>query len=162
MVQKPVLSAIDTPAVANEGDAGVDSGRDRARREADAARPGLLLLDAGNDATVAGRWHHRPVEGDVVPDQRSLRLDHPFGAAVADCEQPAELVDDFVGIESDRFRVVANEGAGEDPGGPARKVIALEAIPQIRAHFGDRGNGLQRNAAALTLAAQPGSEGLPV
>ena len=78
-----------------------------------------------------------------MPDQRSLRLDQPFGAAVADREQPAELVDDFVGVESDRFRVVANERTGEDPGRPARKVVALEAIPQLRAHFGDRGNGLQ-------------------
>ena len=83
------------------------------------------------------------VERHVVADERAVRLDQPLGAAVADGEQPAELVDDFVGVEADRAGVVAHERAGEDAGRPAREVVAFQPVPELRADLRDRRDGFQ-------------------
>jgi Fe-S-cluster containining protein len=146
----------------DHGNGRVHAGGDGPWREADAASPGLFLLDPGTGATLARPGNHRAVEADGVADQGPLRLDQAFGTPVADGEETAELVHHFVGIQSDGEGVVANEGAGEDPGRPAGEVVALEPVPEFGPDFRDRSDGFQRNAASLPLAPQPRSEGLPV
>ena len=65
------------------------------------------------------------------------------------------------GVEPDGLRVVAHEGAREDPLGPARKIVALEPLPELDADVGNRGDGFERNAAALAFAAQAGAKCIP-
>ena len=65
-------------------------------------------------------------------------------------------------VQADRAGVVADEGASEDPGRPARHVVALEAFPQIRADVGHRGDGVERDAAALASGREAWTEGIPV
>ena len=71
-------------------------------------------------AAVAFR-RHAPGLGviELVSNQLGLRLNQPVAAAVADRKEAAELVDDLVGVERDRARVVAHERAREDAGRPA-------------------------------------------
>ncbi len=91
--------------------------------------------------------------GQLVAEQVRLRLNQAADAPVADGKQSAELVDDLVGIEADRPGVVADERTGEDPRRPAREVVAFQAFPQIDPDLGDRGDGIERNAAPFALRA---------
>ncbi len=132
-------------------------------RQADSARPDLRLALAPRRATIALGWQQRGFVDffRIMADQFGLRLDDACDATVADIrKQPAELVDDFVGVEPDRPGVVTHEGARENAGGPFRKVILFEARPEVRADLGDGDDGTERDAAALTFAAEPGTEGI--
>ena len=162
VVQKPVLNSIETPVATDSAAAvSIPAATPRgARRMRRALACSWRWRAVARRSPVGGTVG--TVERDVVSDERTVRLDHPLGAAVADGEQPAELVDDFVGVEADGAGVVAHERAGEDAGRPAREIVVLQAVPELRAHLGDRRDGFQRNAAALAFAPQAGSEGFPV
>ena len=95
-----------------------------------------------------------------MADDFRLRLDQARGAPIAERKQAAELVDQVIGVEADCFRVVADEGAGEDARGPFREVVALESDPEIGADLGDRGDGFDADAPPLTFAAEAGTEGV--
>jgi hypothetical protein len=95
-----------------------------------------------------------------MTDDFRVRLDQTCGAPVALREEAAEFVDEFVRVEADRFRVVADERAREDAARPLREIVALEPDPEIRADLGYRREGFDADAAPLTFAAQPGAEGV--
>jgi hypothetical protein len=50
-----------------------------------------------------------------VPNDFGLRLDDPGSPAIALRKQPAEFIDDVVGIEADGLRVIADERPRENP-----------------------------------------------
>src|SRR5262249_14466983 len=72
----------------------------------------------------------------AVADDLGLAFDLRQRAAVAVGGPAAELVDGRFGIHADRFGVFANIGARENPVGPAREIVALEARPQRLADLG--------------------------
>ena len=88
-----------------------------------------------------------------MSNQLRLRPDDARAPAVTNGEQPAELVDDVVGIEPDRAGIVADEGPGKDAGGPPREVVPLEAVPEIHADLGDERDGSKTDVAPLAFAA---------
>ena len=62
-----------------------------------------------------------------------LPADHALGAPVAPLgEQPAELVDHFVGVEPDAQCVVADVAARKDALGPAGQIVLFQAPPKAR------------------------------
>src|SRR6185503_4935136 len=97
-----------------------------------------------------------------MSNEVGLRFDDSGGASIAVRKQPAKLVDDFVGIETNRFGVVTNKGAGEDAGGPLREVVAFEPEPQIGADLCDGHNRFDADAAAFPFAAKAGAKGISV
>ena len=80
---------------------GVDGGRERARPRGGRGRScSVRCRPAAGVAAIAVRRHAGALRvGEVVADELRLRLNQPADAAVADRKQPAELVDDFVGVE---------------------------------------------------------------
>src|SRR5258705_12906923 len=66
-----------------------------------------------------------------VADKLRLGADAPQPAAVAEWKQPAEVVDDLIGIKSDGLRVVPDERAGIKTRRPAREIIGLESLPEF-------------------------------
>ncbi len=104
---------------------------------------------------------HQPwivFRGRVVADELRRGGDDRQGAAVTKWKQPAEVVDDFVGIQPDCLRVIAHERACVQTGRPPREVAGLETLPQLDVDVGAGDDDVQRDAAPLTLAPQPRSE----
>jgi hypothetical protein len=67
----------------------------------------------GHGPAALDRWQVFP--GEVVRDDLGLLADHTLGAAIAPLgEQPAELVDDLVGVEPDAQCIVPHIAARED------------------------------------------------
>src|SRR5436190_13044384 len=87
----------------------------------------------------------------VVTDDFSRGGDDRQRAAIAERKQAAEIVDDFVGIEPDRFRIVTQERAGVETRRPAREIAGLESLPQLHADVGAADDNVERDAAALAL-----------
>src|SRR5688500_14553783 len=97
----------------------------------------------------------------LVPDQPRLFADRRDDAPIAEWEEAAEVVHDFVRVETDRLRVVPDEGAGKDPFGPAREVVALEPLPELDADVGQGRDGFQGDAAPFPFPAQARTECFP-
>ena len=126
------------------------------------ARFGFSIA-VGGAAVPASRCQRRIVEWRRrMSDEFCLRFDDACGPAIAVRKEPAELVDDFVGVQADGLRVIANEGTREYSGWPLGKVVAFEPEPEIGADFRDRHYGFDADPAPFTLAAQAGAEGVSV
>ena len=128
--QKFVPTSADAAAASDSVQAMSIDAETGTRRQADSTRPDRRLALAPCGAAIALGWQQRGFVDFVriMADQFGLCLDDACGATVADIrKQPAELVDDFVGVEPDRPGVVTHEGARENAGGPFRKVILFEA-----------------------------------
>src|SRR4026207_867397 len=97
-----------------------------------------------------------------MSNQLRLRLDDPRGASSAVRKQATELVDDFVGIETNGFGVVANKRAGEDARRPLREVVALQSKPEIGAAFRDGHYRFDADAAPFPFASKAGTKGISV
>src|SRR5688572_27347658 len=135
---------------------------EQARQQARARRRRIGRRVAGAAAVDAARDERRVVfAGRFVTDQAGLLADDRHDAPVAQRKQAAEVIHDFVRVETDGLRVVAHEGAREDPLRPARKVVALEALPELDADVGNRRDGFERNAAALAFAAEAWAKRIP-
>jgi hypothetical protein len=97
-----------------------------------------------------------------MPNQLCLRFDDARGTTIAVRKEAAELVDNFVGVEANRLRVVADERAREDAGRPLGKVIALESKPEIGADFSDGNNRFDADTATFPFASETGTESVSV
>src|SRR3982751_1090217 len=97
-----------------------------------------------------------------MADQFCLRFDDAPGASIPVRKEAAEFVDDFVCIQADGLGVIADERAREDAGGPLRKVVAFQAEPEIRTHFGDGHNRFDADAAPFAFTPKAGTEGVSI
>jgi hypothetical protein len=73
-------------------------------------------------------------------------------------KQAAEVVHDFVGVETDGVCVIADERAGEKTTRPQREVVALEPHPEVDGHICEERDVVEGNTAALALASQARAE----
>ncbi len=162
IVQKPRFVNEATPGGDAERDHRVERGRKRAGN--DPGAEGQRFVGRRRDGATIPVDGDRPALGvrERMPDELCLCLNQPADAAIAEWEQAAELVHHFVGVETNGAGVIADEGAGEDPRRPPRKVVPFEPVPEVPADLGHRSNGLDRNAPALTLSAKSGPECIPV
>src|SRR5215471_4448552 len=71
-----------------------------------------------------------------------------------------ELLNDLVGVQTDRFRITSYERSSEDSRWPARHVVALEIAQQRDIDFRAGRNRFQRNQTTLTRRAQPAPQEL--
>ena len=69
-----------------------------------------------------------------------------------------EQRDGVVGVQPDLAGVAPDEGSPEDAIRPARDVVALEALQQGAGDLGAGRDGLEGDAGALALAAEPGAQ----
>ena len=93
-----------------------------------------------------------------MADQLTLRDDDAAGAAIALRMLPAEFIDNRVSVEADSACVVTHEGAREDPGRPARHVVALEPDPQVNTDLGRFGQRLEADPPFFPFPTKPDAE----
>ena len=106
--------------------------------------PGTKRSQRGLDKTAESPGRRRRRLGDF--DRRRILLH--------------ELSDDGVGIETDRVRVVADEGPPEDARGPLADVIPLETLEQRQVDLGLIGDRPEGDALFFSLMAQARAEAL--
>ena len=97
---------------------------------------------------------------EIVRDDLGLLADDALGAPIAPFgKQPAEFVDDVVGVEPDAHGVVADVAAREDALGPARQIVLFERFPELDAELRFRGQLSECDALAFASGSEDRTEG---